>query len=208
MGELADSLFSETIHYLLDKNSQGLALHAGALSRNGMGVILPGISGAGKSTLTTWLARRGYNCLSDELIFIKTDSLIVEGFPRPISIKAHGLAALDDELDIQANADHVLFGPQATMIPRCLLNPNCQDETPALHSMVFPNHKKGSQFELVRMSKAEAGLALMECLLNARNLEGHGLGEASRIASCVPAYRLTYGGFSQLSNFMETILDD
>jgi hypothetical protein len=206
-GALADVLLSETIHHLTDKNSRGMALHAGALSYNGIGIVLPGVSGAGKSTLTAWLARRGYNCLSDELIFIEKDSLIVEGFPRPVSIKAYGLAALEDEVDFAADANDMLVGPYATWIPHRLLNPNGQHETPVLGAVLFPNHREGSDFELIRLAKGETGLALMQCLLNARNLEGHGFGEAARIARDVPAYRLTYSDFSQLSGFMDAILD-
>ena len=46
----------------------------------------------------------------------------------------------------------------------------------------------------------------MECLVNARNLNGHGFNEATRLAREVPAYRLTYSSFSQLGNRLEEIL--
>ena len=208
MGELADALLSETLHHLMDKSSQGMALHAGALSRDGKGIILPGTSGAGKSTLTTWLTRRGYNYLSDELIFIKEKSWIVEAFPRPITIKARGLSALRGEFDLEAGANDTVAGPDTTMIPHRLLNPDGHYETPVLHAVLFPNHKEGSDFELLRLSKGQAGLALMKCLMNARNLEGHGFGEAARIARGVRAYRLTYSSFGQLTDFMDTVMGD
>lgn len=203
---LANVLVGETIHHLTDKSDGGMALHAAALSRDGRAVILPGKSGAGKSTLSTWLARRGFNYLTDELVFIRNSSRTVEYFTRPINIKQWGLSALDNEFDLDAHADDTLVSNQVTMIPPQLLNPDNRLEPARVELILFPLHQADVELELLRLSKAQAGLSLMECLVNARNLNGHGFNEATRLAREVPAYRLTYSSFSQLGNRLEEIL--
>ena len=64
--------------------------------------------------------------------------------------------------------------------------------------IIFPRYQRHRSFECHLLSKARIGLALMEHLINARNLLGHGLAEAARIAGCIPAYRMNYFSFEQL----------
>jgi len=203
---LANVLVGETIHHLTDKSDGGMALHAAALSRNGRAVILPGRSGAGKSTLSTWLTKRGFNYLTDELVFVRENTRSVEYFTRPINIKRWGLEAVDSEIDLAAHTGDTLASTHVTMIPPNLLNPDNQLEPAQVELILFPHHQKEVELELLRLSKAQAGLALMECLVNARNLNGHGFNEATRLAREVPAYRLTYSGFDQLGNRLDEIL--
>jgi hypothetical protein len=47
-------------------------LHAGCLARDGCGVLLAGPSGSGKSTLTAALVVEGWDFLSDDTVFLKT----------------------------------------------------------------------------------------------------------------------------------------
>lgn len=56
------------------------------------------------------------------------------------------------------------------------------------------------------MTKAQTGLALMQCLINARNLPGHGFTEISRLAQTVPAYTMRYPGFEQVGEMVERLL--
>lgn len=51
-AELAEYLLGDVTVALADKSRGGLVFHAGALVRNGIGVLVPGAIGAGKTTLT------------------------------------------------------------------------------------------------------------------------------------------------------------
>jgi len=203
---LANILVGETIHHLTDKSKQGMALHAAALSREGRAMILPGRSGAGKSTLTSWLTKRGYNYLTDELVYIPENTRDIQYFTRPINIKQRGIPALEGEFDFTTHAEATMASKQVTMIPPRLLNPDNELERARVELILFPQHRAETELELTKLSKAQAGLALMECLVNARNLNGHGFTEATRLAREVPAYRLVYQGFDQLGNHLDEIL--
>ena len=92
------------------------------------------------------------------------------------------------------------------MIPPHLLNPENKKEEAVLSLIVFPNYTEDSKFDLEKLSKARAGLTLMECLVNARNLNGHGFGEATRLVRDTPAYLLTYCSVDQLGDQFKEIL--
>lgn len=62
-------------------------LHAGAVSKNGVGIIFPGASGSGKSSLTLALTLQDYSYLSDELAVIDPKVNLLRAFPKPFSVK-------------------------------------------------------------------------------------------------------------------------
>lgn len=204
---LANILMAEIIRHLIDKNDKGMALHAGALSRNGKGIMLPGKSGSGKSTLTAWLTGRGYNYLTDELVFIGEGADTLQAFTRPISIKASAFSAMKKEVDLSIIAKLAFSSSHIALVPHRLLNRNYKREVPTVTLILFPRHQPDAALELKPLSKGQAALALMECLVNARNLNGHGLGEAIRIAGSAPAYRITYSRFDQLGRTIDQLVD-
>ncbi len=203
---LANLLVGETIHVLIAHARGGVALHAAALSRDGRAVLMPGRSGAGKSTLTMWLTRRGFNYLTDEAVFLAGETDRVEAFTRPLHIKRGALPAVTREFDVDSHASETLSSAYVTIIPHRLLNPNSQLDRPRLQVIVFPHYLPGGELEIERLSKARTGLGLMDSLVNARNLPGHGFAEAARIARGVAAYRLSYSSFDQLGESLDRIL--
>ena len=203
---LATALIQQTIYHLIDNNKDGMALHAAALSRDARAVVLPGTSGSGKTTLSTLLAARGYNYLTDEYVFIEKNSDKVQAFMRPPNIKVGGLDALKSYFDFDRHANQAIKGEHVAMIPPHLLNPVNTPEDAVIKLIVFPKYSEGASFKLEKLSKAKAGLILMECLVNARNLNGHGFTEATRLVRQTPAYRLQYSSFDQFSSEFEEIL--
>ncbi len=203
---LATTLIRQTIHHLIDNNCDGMALHAAALSKNGKGIVLPGRSGSGKTTLSTWLAARGFNYLTDEFVFIEENTDTIQAFTRPPNVKVRGFDALNSYFDREKHADQTVQSKHVAMIPPHLLNPLNTLETACVSLIVFPKFKRGSALKLERLTKAKAGLALMESLVNARNLNGHGFNEAARLARTVPGYSLEYGSFDQLQKDFDEIL--
>ena len=69
-------------------------LHAAAVEKNGVAIILPGTPGAGKSTLCAGLVCRGWRLLSDELTLIARDSGKIAPVTRPINLKNNSIALL------------------------------------------------------------------------------------------------------------------
>ncbi len=72
--------------------------------------------------------------------------------------------------------------------------------------LLFPHFKPHSPLALERLSPARTGKALMESLVNGRNLPDHGFGMAVQLATRIPAWQLTYGDFEQLDDAFWTRL--
>ena len=224
-GSVAEVLLGDSCYQLAAHCHTGLLFHAAALSGRGRTLILPGNSGAGKSTLTAWLITQGFDYLSDELVFIPWQTNTIQAFARPLSLKKPARSVLNHHLDFEKRADHILSSGFVDLVPstlfsstRCgvfpqgalsnrsfkstarLPEPNPSRKYWSKPLIIFPRYQPHSPFAWQPLSKARSGLALMEHLINARNLPGHGLAEAARIAGCIPAYRMNYSSFEQLTN--------
>jgi hypothetical protein len=206
---LAEQLLGDVGYALADKSRDGLLFHAGALAWDGKGLLLPGSIGAGKTTLTMWLALQGPGglaYLSDEMAFFPAGSHAMQTYTRPLNLKSAARAALKDWFDFEGQADRLLSTPHGDLIPPELLSfAGPRAETP-LGLIIFPRYAAGSELELRPLSQAQAGLALMECLVNARNLPGHGFSEIVRLARAARAYQMSYADFAQIDDWIERLL--
>jgi hypothetical protein len=188
----AELLLGDSGQALAASSRGGLLFHAAGLFGSGRGLLLSGPTGCGKSTLAAWLLSQGLAYLSDELVFVASGSATLQGFTRPLNLKPPARSVLPAGLDAP-----IFSTPHADLVsPACTLN------IAPLTQIIFPTYQPGGNFSLHPLSPARAGLALMQCLLNARNLPDHGFAEISRLARQVPAYQLDYGHFEQLRGWL------
>ena len=59
-----------------------VVLHGNALEKNGKAIVCLGHSGTGKSTIAYSLMKQGWNLLSDDLVAINENGIVVPGIPR------------------------------------------------------------------------------------------------------------------------------
>jgi hypothetical protein len=204
-GWMAEYLLGRTCYHLAYWSQSGLLFHAGGVSWEGRGLLLPGSIGAGKTTLTAWLLGRGFRYLTDELVYVPEGADSFQAFTRPLNVKGGARVALEPLLGAvrsEGRCDRTFYGPDGELVPPEQLSPHPPHSEAPLHLIVFPRFQPAGELDLERLSQAQAGLALMACLINARNLDDHGFGEVVRLARSVPAYRLRYGGFRQLEGIL------
>jgi hypothetical protein len=222
---MAEYLLGQACYHLADRSRGGLLFHAAGLSWGERGVILPGRIGAGKTTLAAWLLTQGFRYLTDELVFVPWGGEAFRALTRPLNVKPAARPVLRRLLDAAGRgqvgavpagcapngrpcilpSDLVLSGPAGDLVSPELLSPHRPLREAALHLIVFPRFRPDGEPQLTRLSGARAGLALMECLINARNLPQYGFGEVVRLVRAVPACRLTYGDFAQLGDVFHEI---
>lgn len=202
----AAALYDVVIYQLLNSNCSGVALHAGALVRNGRVMLLPGASGAGKSTLTAWLAaKEGITCLTDELVFVTDggNDLLLTPFTRPLCLKPGSRDIVKTFLPKAALADSLEDG-QGLMVPLRRINA----AGPSLHlvptQLLFPFFSPGAPCALEPLSPARVLPLLISCDVNGRNLADHGFSLLTRLARSTSAHRLVFSSFDDL----ETVLSD
>lgn len=93
-----DALTRRINRVVLDAETDRLHLHAGAVHRDGVTVLVVGTSGAGKSTLIATLVAAGWQYLSDEQLGVLSGGLVVP-YPRPITLRRNSWALLDVDVD-------------------------------------------------------------------------------------------------------------
>ncbi len=71
----------------LDRETELAHLHAGAVTRDGVTVMILGASMSGKSTLTAHLVSEGWSYLSDEQLAVSTDGRI-HPYQRPLTLRS------------------------------------------------------------------------------------------------------------------------
>ena len=201
-GVIAREILEATCFHLAAASTGGVVLHAAALMRDGSAVLLPGLSGSGKTTLSGFLGGQGFQYLSDELVHVGVASLTVEAFARPLKIKKAGVKVLDRYLNFADRKAQTLTDDGALLFA-AHGKPPPPDVTAT--ALIFPRYVKSARFQFRSVTPAKAGLALMECLLNARNLPGHGFPEVTRLARSIPAFALRYASLEQVGRNLESI---
>jgi HprK-related kinase A len=73
---------------------EGLLLHAAAIEREGLAVIMPAPPGSGKSTLCAGLVHRGWRLLSDEVAMVSLQDGGVTALARPVSLKNESIEVI------------------------------------------------------------------------------------------------------------------
>jgi hypothetical protein len=145
-----------------------LALHAGAVSLEGQGLLLPGPPGAGKTTLTAGLVAAGFDYLSDEAAVIDPATLLIGPYPKPLSVSAGSSEVLRPLL---ATAGNGPAPPPAPLIPVDALRTGAVGRPVAARFLVFPRYQAGAPTALTPIPRAEA---MVELSNNSFNFVDHG----------------------------------
>jgi hypothetical protein len=192
-------LMNEVLERCIFDNDHHHAVHAAAVSLGASCIVLPGTSGAGKSTLTAWLVSRGFSYLTDELVMLDEQRVIA--LTRPINLKKmvpflEPLAGRFPDLLVQ--------GREGIMIPHRLLGGNRTSPEaikPSVTHFIFPRFQAGEPPALQEISAAHCCLQLMQCHVNARNLEKLGIPSLARVIRTCRSFSLTYGDTDDLERF-------
>ena len=208
--ETAYALINEIIFRCLEKNDQGLALHAAAVQVGNRGILLPGSSGAGKSTFVAWLTACGCCYLTDELVVLSEDSRRIRPFTRPLTLRPASAKALAPYMRHLKESEvfEVLRGDSGIMVPHRFLNPDFTPAEPPLSLILFPRYIADALPTLTELTPGIGCARLMECFVNARNIPGHGISGLARITGKIPIMELTYGSFSGAGGLLAEALPE
>src|SRR5512143_3144885 len=158
----ADLLMGDSTRELADRSSGGLLFHAAALVKHRRGMLLPGRIASGKTTLSAWLTTRGFDCLSDELIFVPTSSTALHALTRPLNVKAPARSVLRPYFDFDRHAAQLLSTPRGDLIPVESLRLENELSTTDLKIIILPKYSPEANFELRALSPAQAAFALVD----------------------------------------------
>lgn len=204
-GAVASWLLHATCRQLVlaGARTNGLLLHAAAVKWAGRGLLLAGATGSGKSTLTAFLTNRGFDYLSDELVYVPLESMCVEGFTAPLKIKRSGVDALEGRVPLTTEGRVSMAGRHDVLV-----QPGADARATApvsLSVIVFPRYQPNSEFRLKALTPAQTGLRLMAGVLNGERLPDHGFRAAARVASLAAGYTMRYASLTQVEVYLELL---
>jgi hypothetical protein len=208
-SDMALYLIGQVCYQLAYFSTGGLVMHAALVSWRGQGILLPGSTGKGKSTLAAWLLHYGYDYLTDELVFI-ADREVTNGYglSRPLNFKKAARPLLSNVFQISSTSSGVMTSDPVDLIQHERFGSGTVLSHIPILAIIFPLFETEIAFDLHRISKAQACLELMQCLVNARNLPEHGFPNVVNLARLIPTFQMTYSNFSAVEQAVQNVLQN
>ena len=181
------SVSTETI----ERASEFLVLHAGALSWRRRGIILPAPPDAGKTTLTAGLVRAGFRYLSDEAAFVDPTTAMLQPFPRPLWMDLstiNMMRGLLERLPEFLRAPRVSFHVAPTELRSGSIGSPCR-----IRFVIAPNYVRNAETRLEPLGRAEAVVLLARNSFNAASRGAAGIELLTRIVEGARCFRLVMG---------------
>ncbi len=192
----ADRLFwrlmQEAVGSLIAHSCGQAVFHAGGVARDKQGIILCGDSGSGKSTLTAQLVSSGFDYLTDEIIAVRLKDEVLSGLPRPVILKGgSGLSWKEKVASEGREAPETFFSGETWIDPELFRGGGiCRSARPRI--LIFPRYQTDQPFRVQPLSQAQAAFMLLQRLVNARNLSGHGFPFITSLSKKIRAYQVVY----------------
>ena len=172
-----------------------LLLHAGALERDGLALLLPALPGSGKSTLTAALSQRGWRLLSDEFGAFDPVRDEFRAILKPVALKNESIEVIRQfasEAVLGAAFPNTRKGMVAHLAPtRDAVARRHEGARPG--AVILPRWQAGSKTHFEPIAEHVAFPALAFNAFNYALLGAVGFQAAVHLVRTCPAWQLVYG---------------
>jgi len=171
-----------------------LLLHAGAVERDGLALLLPAVPGSGKSTLTAALSTRGWRLLSDEFGAYDPGRGVFRAILKPVALKNESIEV------IGRFAPNATFGPEFPKtrkgtVAHMAAEPDAvarRHETARPGAVVLPKWQAGSPTRWEPLAEDSLFAALAFNAFNYSVLGAVGFRAVVHLVRQCPAWQLVY----------------
>ena len=191
-------LMWEINRHAIEGTSDDLLLHAAAATHESGAVVIAGPSGAGKSTLIAGVVGAGLGYLTDDVLAIDASGR-ARPHPKPIGLGAYAptqfptLAAMRSEY-------RRYMGEEWYVAPAMLGGDVGVAASPC--TVVFSCYTPEASTSAVRLSRAEALVALAENSFNFSRLGTRGFEQLAAMLRSCDCYRLVYSNLDRAVAFV------
>ncbi len=186
-----------------------LAIHAACVARGHVAMMMPGAPGSGKTTTTAELLRRGWSYYSDEFALIDPDSLLLEAYPKAMSIKSGAFELLRHRLP---PLEHITAHERRTKgflrcLPPRLIRENVVASPMRPGLIVFPTYQVGASTELEPMSRARAVFEMTRQCFNLFKFRRRAVDILAEVVSRAECYRLVGSDLDDMCDAIEDLAE-
>jgi hypothetical protein len=201
----------QTNLFLGENVDKFLLLHAGAVTRNGMGIILPAPSESGKTSLTTALTVGGYEYMSDAFATIEASTGLLHAYTKPLSIKNVSV------FPALAQRDEIWTGPESEPgpgeIPVWYTYPDDFGGSAAcgpapVGYILFPRYDPSENPRLEPLTSGAAMRRLIENSVNFQQFGVTGLRILARLAESAQCFSLTINGLEDTVKLVDELTQE
>lgn len=178
-------------------------LHAGAVARDGVAVLLPAPMEHGKTTTVAGLVRAGYDYLTDEAAALDPDTLRIHAYPKPLTLDRGSWPLFPELADGPTDSTAASWWVPASRIRADAL---VAEGSPAL--VVMPQYVAGGDTRLTPLPPAAA---LMEIAQTTFDFVGHprrNLSVLARLVRTCPAFRLRIGDLTEAVTLVDSLVEE
>jgi hypothetical protein len=183
-----------------------VAVHAGAVSRDGVAVLLPAPPDHGKTTTTIGLIRAGFDLLSDECAAIGLVDGVVHPFPRPLIVSPDSMD-LFPELRSSLPPWVERFRSLGFLLPAQDVRPGCLGEPSRAGFVVAPRYQASGPTTLEPMSRADMLALLLSQTFNLSVVGPAGVETLAEMLRDVECYRLRIGHLSRAVELVRSLVE-
>jgi hypothetical protein len=195
----AEALIGPLIHALnrwVIETSPHLMLHAGGVEHDGEGVVLPGGMESGKTTLTAGLVRAGFRYLTDEAVAIDRSSLLVQPYPKPLSLDP-GSWPFFPELEPDADLASDEYKALQWQVPPEAIRADAVGRPCPVRFVIFPRHQAGAATAIEPLGRAEALVELTRHTFGFKHHARDSLALLAEVLRGAESHRLTLDGLDR-----------
>lgn len=175
-----------------------LLLHASAVERQGVVVVLPASQNSGKTTLCAGLLRRGYRYVTDEAVAVDIATGALRPFPKALSLDP-GSWPLFSDLAPRLEPEQEAYVQRQWHVPAAQFGAQIADPVGSVARVLLsPRYAPGAQTTITPLRPAEAVVMLIENSFNPESWGQDGLDAAGRlVGGCSTMGRLSVGDLDE-----------
>lgn len=193
-------------HRAIQDTTERVLLHASAAGWKGRTLIFPAPMESGKTTLVAGLVRAGFGYVTDEAVAIDPSTLMVDAFPRALSIDPGSWEVLNDlRPTLEPEIEH--FQGDQWQVPPDSIRPGAVVHRSQPRFVIVPCYREGSETRLSPIRRAEAVRVMGENAFNFQDFGDAGLRVLASIARGSSCYRLEIGDLDRACSLVANLVE-